>query len=240
MEITHIKGLATRQGAAGFVENYSKSGLISQPKNINSRGEMKPSILRLFLALGFCVFSICSSVCFGQIDPKNVPQPPTAELKKFDPFLGKYQVSGDYANLPWTGTLEFKKAIKGWYIEKIILVKTEGIDRELRTFATWDKNVQKYRTWGFQTTPTMPDNGGEIRFEGDQMIVELVSSRPDGTKVMFSDRIRVVSKDELELVSLMRVGNGATEKIGSLKCKRISSANVEAGGAAFDVSGSHN
>jgi hypothetical protein len=59
------------------------------------------------------------------------------------------------------------------------------------------------------------------------MIVELVSSRPDGTQVAFSDHIRFVSKDELELVSLMRVGNGATEKIGSLKCKRISSSNAE-------------
>jgi len=72
----------------------------------------------------------------------------------------------------------------------------------------------------------MPDNGGEIRFEGDEMIVEVVSSRPDGTKVSFSDRIRVVSKDEMELASFLRVGSGATERIGFLKCKRILSANA--------------
>ena len=49
---------------------------------------MKSSLLRLFLVPGICAFSICSGVCFTQTDPKNVPQPPTAELKKFDPFPG--------------------------------------------------------------------------------------------------------------------------------------------------------
>lgn len=110
------------------------------------------AILSAMLVLG--------AICSPQTDPKNVPQPPTTELKKFDPFVGKYQVSGDFANLPWTGTLELKKVIKGWYIEQTILVKTEGIDREFRILATWDKNVQKYRLWGFQTLPIMPGNGG--------------------------------------------------------------------------------
>src|SRR6266581_3220189 len=123
---------------------------------------MKLSILRFLLVPWMCTAAICSVVCFAQTDPKNVPQPPpTAELKKFDPFLGKYQVSGEFANLPWAGTLELKKAIKGWYIEQVILVKTEGIDREFRIFTTGDKNVHKYRLWGFQTLPIMPDNGGE-------------------------------------------------------------------------------
>src|SRR5216683_6884643 len=98
---------------------------------------MKSSILRLLLVAGMCVPTICPGVCFAQTDPNNVPQPPTAQLRKFDPFLGKYQVSGDFANLPWSGTLEFKPAIKGWYIEQVILVKTEGIDREFRILATW-------------------------------------------------------------------------------------------------------
>jgi hypothetical protein len=186
---------------------------------------MKSSILRLLLVAGMCVPTICPGVCFAQTDPNNVPQPPTAELRKFDPFLGKYQVSGDFANLPWSGTLEFKPAIKGWYIEQVILVKTEGIDREFRILATWDKNVQKYRLWGFQTLPIMPDNGGEIRFEGDEMITEWVSVRPDGSQVKSSNRYRFVSKDELEVLSYRQVGNGPKADIGFLKGKRM--PNVE-------------
>jgi len=165
-----------------------------------------------------------SAICFAQTDPKNVPQPPTAELSKFDPFLGKYQVYGDFTSLPWAGTLELKRAIKGWYIEQIILVQTEGIDREFRILATWDKNVHKYRLWGFQTLPIMPDNGGEIRFEGDQMITEWVSVRPDGSAVTSSNRYRFVSQDELEILSYRQAGNGSAEKIGFLNAKRMMNA----------------
>jgi uncharacterized protein DUF4440 len=166
------------------------------------------------------------SCLFPQTDPKNFPQPPTAELRRFDPFLGKFSLSGEFANLPWTGTLELKKVIKGWYIEQIILVKTEGIDREFRILATWDKKVQKYRLWGFQTLPIMPDNGGEIRFEGDEMITEWPSVKPDGNQVTSSNCYRFVSKDELEIVSYRQIGNGAAEKIGFLKGKRMLNAEA--------------
>src|SRR5438128_5240527 len=171
---------------------------------------------------------VLPTVCFPQTDPKNVPQPPTAELRKFDPFLGKFKVSGEFANLPWSGTLELKPAIKGWYIEQVILIKTEGIDREFRILATWDKNVQKYRLWGFQTLPIMQDNGGEIRFEGDEMITEWVSARPDGSQVRSSNRYRFVSQDELEILSYRQVGNGRLEKIGFLKGKRMLNAEEAA------------
>jgi hypothetical protein len=171
-------------------------------------------------AILIALLAICA-VCFPQTDPRNVPQPPTAELRRFDPFLGKFKVSGEYAHLQWTGTLELKKVIKGWYIEQIILVKTEGIDREFWILATWDKNVQKYRLWGFQTLPIMPDNGGEIRFEGDEMITEWVSARPDGSKATFSNRYRFVSKDGLEILSYRQVGNGPAEKIGFFRAKRM-------------------
>jgi len=180
---------------------------------------MKSSILQLLLVAS----AVCSAVCFAQTDPKNVPQPPTAELRKFDPFLGKYQVSGEFANLPWAGTLELKTAIKGWYIEQVILVKTEGIDREFRILATWDKNAQKYHLWGFQTLPMMVE--GEIRFDGDEMITEWVSPRPDGSQVRYSNRYRFVSKDELETLSYRQIGNGQVEKFGFLRGKRM--PNVE-------------
>ena len=171
------------------------------------------------------------TICFPQTDPKNVPQPPTAELAKFDPFLGKYEVSGDFANLPWAGSLELREVIKGWYIEQIILVKTGGIDREFRILATWDKNLQKYRLWGFQTLPMMLE--GEVRFQGDEMTTEWVSVRPDGSHARSTNRYRFVSKDELEILSYRQVGNGPTEKIGFLKGKRVNHAD-EAGEKAPD------
>ncbi len=40
-----------------------------------------------------------------------------AELKQFDPFLGKFNVSGKFAKLQRIGTLELKRAIKGWYFD---------------------------------------------------------------------------------------------------------------------------
>lgn len=72
-------------------------------------------------------FMALLAVSLGQTNPQNVPQPPSVELQKFEPFLGNYEVSGDYTNLPWAGTLELKKVIKGWYIEQIIRIKSPGI-----------------------------------------------------------------------------------------------------------------
>ena len=183
-------------------------------------GAVRP-VLVLNALLALCAFS------YGQTNPQNVPQPPTAELQKFEPFLGKYEVSGDFANLPWTGTLELRKVIKGWYIQQIILIKSPGIDREFWVLATWDKNAQKYRLWGFQTLPTVPE--GEIRFERDEMITEWAIIRADGTKVLASNRYHLLSKDQLEIVSYTQIKNGPIEKIGSLKGRRILNAEAVSG-----------
>lgn len=96
------------------------------------------------------VVALCA-VSLGKTNPQNVPKPPNAELQKFEPFLGTYEVLGDFANLPWSGTLEVKRVIKGWYIEQIIKVKSPGIDREFWVLSTWDNGAHKYRLWGFQT-----------------------------------------------------------------------------------------
>ncbi len=164
---------------------------------------------------------VLPTICFPQTDPKNVPQPPAVELKKFDPFLGKFNVSGEFAKLQWTGTLELKRAIKGWYIEQTILVKTDGIDREFRTLTTWDKNAKKFRMWRFQTLPPEKSNEGEIRFDGDEMITEWVSIRPDGRQVILSNRYRMVSKDQLEILSYAQIGKEPLTKIGLLRGKRL-------------------
>jgi hypothetical protein len=181
----------------------------------------KANTMKTSLKINCCLILmlVFPTICLPQTNPKNVPQPPTDELKKFDPFLGKYNVSGDFANVQWAGTLELKRVIKGWYIQQIILVKTEGIDREFWLLATWDKSTQKYRLWGFQTLPFTLE--GDIRFDGDEMITEWVSVRPDGTKVNDSNRYRLTSNGQLEIASYRQVGNEPVTKIGFLTGERM-------------------
>ena len=178
-------------------------------------------------ALVLSTWLVLSAVSRGQTDPQNVPQPPNAELQKFEPFLGTYEVSGDFANLPWSGTLELKKVIKGWYIEQIIKVKSPGIDREFWVLSTWDKDSQKYRLWGFETLPTRMD--GEIRFEGDEMITAWTSIKPDGTRVLSSNRYHFLSASQLEAVSFIQNENGPIQKIGTLRGKRIARPESSSG-----------
>ena len=158
---------------------------------------------------------VLPSICFSQTDPAHVPKPPTAELQKFEPFLGKYAVSGDFANLDWTGTLELAVAIKGWYVEQTILVKSKGIDREFRMLVTWDKAAQKYRAWRFQTLPVDKENEAEFRFEGDEMITEWAFTRQDGTRGAARNRYKFASKDTIEIVSTVQIGNEPEKRIGT-------------------------
>jgi|SRR5579859_733871 len=170
-------------------------------------------------ALLLSTFMAICAVSLGQTNAQNVPQPPSAELQKFEPFLGKYKVSGDYANLPWAGTLELNKVIKGWYIEQIIRIKSPGIDREFWVLATWDKNAQKYRLWGFQTLPSQIE--GDVRFEDDEMITVFTYPVADGQKATSTNRYKFVGNNELLVTSYRQVGNGPVEKIGTLTGKRI-------------------
>jgi len=168
-------------------------------------------VLNVWLAL--CAVSL------GQTNPRDVPQPPSAELQKFEPFLGKYEVSGDYANLPWAGTLELKKVIKGWYIQQIIQIKSPGIDREFWVLATWDKGAQRYRLWGFQTLPSQVEGG--VRFKDDEMITEFSYPAADGQSAISTNRYKFIENKELLVTSYRQIGNGPIEKIGTLKGKRI-------------------
>lgn len=112
----------------------------------------------------------------AQTDPNNVPKPPIAELKKFNPYLGSYTVTSDFAGQKWAGTLEWKPAIKNWYLQSTILLKdaTKKIDRELRIMMTWDERLRKYRLWRFQTTPHAPPDQleGEAKFMADELVQE--------------------------------------------------------------------
>ena len=174
---------------------------------------------------GVCAAAIAllmtSSTCYGQIDPKNVPKPPATELSKFDPFLGKYEVAGSFAKLPWAGTLEWKKVIKGWYVEQIILIKSAEIDREFWILTTWDNAAHKYPAWGYQTMPERLPSDAEVRFEGKDMITQWSSRRPDGSVSKLSNLYRFDTNGELGIWSYRQVENGPKEQIGFLKGKHI-------------------
>ncbi|MDQ6888722.1 MAG: hypothetical protein M3Z56_00370 [Bacteroidota bacterium] len=45
-------------------------------------------------------------ISFGQIDPNNVPKPPTEKLKIFAPYFGTYRQTMNYAGIKWNGTME--------------------------------------------------------------------------------------------------------------------------------------
>src|SRR4029453_9967663 len=143
------------------------------------------------------------AACPAQINPHDVPKPPTPELKKVDPFLGKYSHTMDYAGLKWSGTLEIRTAIKGWYVQRIILTKTEGIDREFHSFFTYDPDVKRYRIWRFEPLPP-GKNEGTVRFEGDQMIEE-EEFEPG---VIFRNRTTMVNKNKLRIVSKRQEARG--------------------------------
>ena len=167
---------------------------------------------------------ITASASSAQIDPNNVPKPPTAALSKFDPFLGRYEVSGDFAKLPWAGTLEWTKVINGWYAEQIIRIKSGPINREFWILTTWDNSAHKYRAWGFQTLPDrLPDNA-EVRFEGNELITQWSGPRPDGSVSAVSNVYRVNPNGELDIWSYRQIGNGPKEQIGFLKGRRIAGA----------------
>ena len=83
----------------------SQSGVLSKVKGHENTGENE------YVANG----DVSSSdAVFFTDQSQERSSTPTDELKKFDPFLGKYNVSGDFANLQWAGTLELKRVVKGW------------------------------------------------------------------------------------------------------------------------------
>ena len=177
---------------------------------------------RIFLLMLLTIL-LCACSATAQVDPNNVPKPPTAELKKFEPFLGKYNVTADYARLKWSGTLEITPAVKGWYIERAILIKTDDgkIDRELRLMITFDKRLKSYRMWRFDTTPPQTNNEMTGRFEENEFIEEAELKNPDGSKRIFRNRITMTNKDELRMVTESEDATGKVTQIGVTIGKRV-------------------
>lgn len=158
----------------------------------------------------------------AQINPDNVPKPPSTELEKFAPFFGKYVVTSDYAGMKFSGTLEIKPVIKGWYIERTILVKNEDgtIDREFRSMITFDTRLKTYRLWRFETTQPR-DNEMRGRFHGAEFIEEMEVKGRDGMREFFRNRTTMVNADELRIVTEIQDARGNVKPFGMTVAKRV-------------------
>lgn len=176
-------------------------------------GKPTPSAtLLVFLALG-----ILTADARAQLDPENVPEPPVERLQALQPFFGLYaHTDQEYAGMaPWNGTLEVGPALKSWYVEFVVETHHGPIDRQLRMILTWDRELERYRIWRFETTPQQPPGTveGEARFVGDTLVMvwEGVPGPRGGTGT-FRNRVFMEGPDELVIIS-DALPDGATQRI---------------------------
>lgn len=165
-----------------------------------------------------------TSLAHAQVDPNNIPEPPTSELARLQPFLGTYSVTGSYLGRDWAGSLDVRPAVKGWYVEWEFNVHSGPIDRQLRTLMTWDQEADQYRIWRFATTPPEPSDRveGTGRFEADEFVMEWREPAPDGTPGIFRNRVRMEGPDTLVIVSEgeRTSGQGGVVQIGVTTARR--------------------
>lgn len=152
------------------------------------------------MMLAACAFA---QVGNAQLDPNNIPQPPTEALARLQPFFGTYTVTGKHAGREWAGTLDVRPAVKGWYVEWVFNVHSGPIDRQLRMLMTWDRDSDRYRIWRFATVPPAPAGRAEGtgRFTGKEFVMEWAEPAPDGEPGTFRNRAKMEDADTLVIVS---------------------------------------
>jgi hypothetical protein len=173
----------------------------------------------------FLMICLTASKSFGQTNPNNIPKPPTAKLKIYEPFFGRYNMTSEYGRLKFNGTIEIKPVIKGWYVEQTILVKSEDnkIDREFRMMITYDSAQSKYRVWRFETLPVIPFET-TLRTEGSDIILEMQvpPMKEGGPQEIIYNRYSMVSKDQMKILSEVRSLDGKViEQVGVSSATRI-------------------
>jgi hypothetical protein len=191
------------------------------------RGVVMKGLLSRTVGLVF-LMGVSFIACFAQTDPmKNIlGQSPPKELKKFEPYLGRYeatvmsrdQKTGELKPF-WTGTWEWKMALENWYVEWNLIRQSAGPHRHFRVMMTWDNQMKKYRFWRFETLNPNLTNDGVIRFEGDEMIMEWKAPKRDGGDSFFRNHVRVVSGD-LYLSTEERLPDGKIVPGGAVTGKR--------------------
>jgi hypothetical protein len=164
------------------------------------------------------------ALAHAQVDPNDIPEPPTAELMRLQPFLGSYGVTGTYFDQEWAGSLDLRPVVKGWFVEWEINVHSGPIDRQLRMLITWDRQTEEYRIWRFETSPPAPRDQveGTGRFEGGDFVMEWKMPTPDGAPGVFRNRLRLEGSDKLVIVSEgeRANGQGGVVRIGVTTARR--------------------
>jgi hypothetical protein len=115
----------------------------------------------------------------------------------------------NYAGIKWTGTMEIKPIIKGWYVDWTILTKSEDnkIDREYHMLVTFDTAMNKYRIWRFETLP--PYNGEiSLSTEGTDIIIE---DEQNGQPI-FYNRYSKPTSDQIKITSEIHSKEGKVLK----------------------------
>ncbi len=171
------------------------------------------------------MLAVCAHLCFAQDSSKNADGfSPPPELKRFEPFLGRYSTALDWpsGNFKWEGSFELAYAIKGWYIESNLIKESAGHHLHWRLLIAWDTNEKKYRVWRFETATPLPALEGIIRFESDnEWYAEWQNFLlPGGKRVTYFSRFRLKSKDELEIESQALDAAGRRIHLGVLTYKR--------------------
>ena len=180
--------------------------------------------MKQFIIFLFTVITL-SSKTLAQTDRNNLPRQSLAELKKFNPYLGKYTVTCDWLGAKSTGTFEWKPAIKNWYLESTIQLQDaeKKMDRELRIMMTWDDELQKYRLWRFQTSPHAPADQleGEAKFVNDELVQEWKLKDEKGNFI-FRNRLKMITPNKLLIISEEEEGEPKKVKqVGVTTCTRV-------------------
>jgi len=166
--------------------------------------------------------------CFGALLSNGqlpVPKLTKEKLKIFEPFFGKYKHTMTYTGIKWSGTMEIKPIIKGWYVDWTIFTKSQDnkIDREYHMLVTYDTAMNKYRVWRFETLPHN-DNEITVSTDGADIIVDmkvppLKAGDPDE---IFSNRYSKPSNNQIKIVSEFHSLDGkVTEHIGVTNAAKI-------------------
>ncbi len=153
-------------------------------------------------------------------------KPPTEKLQIFAPYFGKYKQTMTYAGIKWSGTMEIKPIIKGWYVDWTIFTKSEDnkIDREYHMLVTYDTILSKYRVWRFETMP-QKDFPITLSTEGKDIIIEMTFPPEEelkGESPIFYNRYSKPTKDEIKIVTEFRLKDGKVlEHIGTTTATRM-------------------
>ena len=198
-------------------------------KQSNEADMASHSSLRLVMKLTTIVALVAiplmfASKAFSQtapVDPRRVP--PTEQLGRLASFLGEYSTTMEQSNRIVPGTMDVKLVVKGFYIERVNVGKTEDgkVDSEIRSLITWDPALGKYRIWRFVPLTPQKQHDGIAWFHGDEFVEQYpIENSPTGQKTL-RNRTTVINPNELRIVNEIDYADGRTVVRGVITAKRL-------------------